>query len=339
MRTFPRKPIPGDPNDPKSLTAMLHGYLLWMETHHYAGDTVSVRRITLSQFVQWCLDRDVTDPRRVTREMIERYQRHLYHYRKENGETLCVSSQLHRLIALRSWFTYLARQRHIQANPTAELVLPREEHRLPRHTLTVSEAEAVLEQPDIRTPFGLRDRAMLETFYSTGMRRSELARLELSDIDRERNTILIRLGKGRKDRVVPIGGRALAWIDKYLQEVRPDFLHDGSQAVLFLSKTGRAMHANHLSALVAGYVRSAGIAKRGGCHLFRHTTATLMHEAGADVRHIQALLGHARLTTTQIYTQVSIKKLREVHERTHPARMKRKDNNKPDGDDQKKTQP
>ena len=103
------------------------------------------------------------------------------------------------------------------------MVLPRDEQRLPRHTLSQSETEAVLVQADISTPFGLRDRAMLEILYSTGIRRAELAALELSDIDRDRKTLLIRLGKGKKDRVVPIGERALAWIDKYLAEVRPDF--------------------------------------------------------------------------------------------------------------------
>ena len=295
---------------------MLHRFLLWMETHHYSQGTVAVRRIELSPFVQWCLDRGVTDPRDVTREMLERFQRYLFHYRKRNGERLNVSSQLHRLISLRSWFSWLVRERHIPTNPAAEMLLPREPHRLPRHTLTCSEAEAVLAQTDVTTIFGLRDLAMLETFYSTGIRRAELAALELSDIDRDRRTLLIRQGKGRKDRVVPIGQRALAWIDKYVKEVRPEFLRHGgctirdpSQHVLFLTRNGRPLHVNHLSQLVREYVERAGLAKRGGCHLFRHTTATLMLEGGADVRYIQALLGHARLTTTQIYTQVSIKKL------------------------------
>ena len=334
MRKFPTKPIPGDAADPQSLTAMLARYLLWMEVHHYSIDTVSVRRLTLSLFIQWCLDRGMTQTPGVTREVLERYQRHLYHYRTRNGERLALASQRHWLTALRSWFAWLTRQRLILVNPASELELPKEEHRLPRHALAASEAEAVLERPDITRPLGLRDRAMLETFYSTGIRRKELARLELSDIDRERRTLLIRQGKGRKDRVVPIGDRALAWIDKYLRECRPKFVHHGgcairdpSQHVLFLTRTGRSLHPNHLSALVRGYVQGAGTAKRGACHLFRHTTATLMHENGADIRHIQALLGHSRLDTTQIYTQVSIKKLREVHERTHPAHLKPKENN------------
>ena len=113
----------------------------------------------------------------------------------------------------------------------------------------------------------------------------------------------------------------MAWIDKYLAEVRHEFVQDSTNLTVFLTTTGRAMHPNQLSALVRRYLERAGIAKAGACHLFRHSTATLMLEAGADVRYIQALLGHASLSTTQIYTHVSITKLREVHERTHPARL------------------
>ena len=186
-------------------------------------------------------------------------------------------------------------------------------------SLSQSEVEAVLAQPDLATPLGLRDRAMLETLYSTGLRREEVLALHLSDLDRQHGTLLVRRGKGNKDRFVPIGTRALAWIDKYLSEVRPALAQDSCTPILFLTKTGRAMHPNHFSAEVREYLEKAGIAKAGACHLFRHSTATLMLEGGADVRYIQAMLGHTSLATTQIYTHVSIAKLREVHEKTHPA--------------------
>jgi integrase/recombinase XerD len=192
---------------------------------------------------------------------------------------------------------------------------------LPRHALTLSEVEAVLAQADLTNLCGLRDRAIMETLYSTGLRRTEALTLELADLDRERDTVLVRQGKGKKDRFVPIGRRALAWIDKYLAEVRPKFLTDARTTTLFLSSRGGPLQSNQLSALVRKYLEQAGIAKPGACHLFRHTAATLMLEGGADVRYIQAFLGHNSLATTQIYTHVSILKLREVHERTHPARL------------------
>ena len=253
--------------------------------------------------------------------MLERFQRHVYYYRQRNGQPLSLSSQSHRLTSLRRWFAWLVRQRILEHDPAHDLQLPRDERRLPRHPLSVREVEAVLAQADLTTPHGLRNRAILEVLYSTGLRRDEALGLEHTDLDRERGTLLVRSGKGKKDRFVPIGARALAWIDKYLAEARPLLAHRAETPLVFVSKNGHRLHANQLSKIVRDYLRAAGIAKPGACHLFRHTTATLMLEAGADVRYIQALLGHTRLSTTQIYTHVSITKLREVHQRTHPARL------------------
>jgi integrase/recombinase XerD len=226
-------------------------------------------------------------------------------------------------VPLRVWFRWLSRERHILHNPASELELPRLEHRLPKHVLTVAEVEAVLAQPDVHDPLGLRDRAIVETLYSTGMRRLELAHLKLYDLDTERGTVMIRQGKGKKDRMIPIGERAAAWIDKYVREARPHLVVEPDDGTVFLSSAGEPFSIDHLSDLVRGYVDAAKIGKRGACHLFRHTMATLMLEGGADIRFIQAMLGHADLSTTQIYTLVSIRKLKEIHTATHPARMER----------------
>ena len=184
--------------------------------------------------------------------------------------------------------------------------------------------ELVLQQPNIADVVGIRDRAILETLYSTGMRRTELLRLKLPEIDRHRGLITIRAGKGKKDRVVPIGERALAWIDKYLNEVRPQFVCEPDDGTVFLTGQGEPFSPNHLSALARVYVEASQIGKNGACHLFRHTMATLMLEHGADIRFIQQMLGHAKLDTTQIYTHVSIRALKEIHSATHPsARLQR----------------
>ena len=319
-----RQPLPGDPSDPQSLTALLHRYLIWMETHHFAAQTVQIRRRQLSRFLLWCDDRSVTQPCEVTPEMIERFQRHLFYYRKQDGQPLCLSSQAHWLTALRGWFAWMKDQHVLEHNPATEMQLPREEQRLPRHPLSVAEVEAVLEQSDVTTPLGLRNRALLETLYSTGMRRSEALRLELSDLDRQRGVVLIRQGKGHKDRFTPIGERALAWIDRYLRQARHHLVQDPAQHLLFVSNRGGPLDPNNFSALVRRYLNQAGVHKQGACHLFRHTTASLMLDQGADVRHVQEILGHKSLQTTQIYTHVSIGKLCEVHARTHPARLVRR---------------
>ena len=198
-------------------------------------------------------------------------------------------------------------------------------HRLPMHVLSASDAESVLAQPDVNDSLGLRDRAILETFYSTGMRRLELANLKLYDLDAERGTVTIRQGKGKKDRVIPIGDRASAWVDKYVQDARPQLVVEPDDGIVFLSNAGEPFSLDHLSDLVRVHVDGAKIGKRGACHLFRHTMATLMLENGADIRYIQAMLGHADLKTTQIYTQVSIRHLKQIHSATHPAQLPKKD--------------
>ena len=177
--------------------------------------------------------------------------------------------------------------------------------------------------PSGETAHQRRDRAILELLYSSGLRRKEVLGLVRSDIDRERRVILVRLGKGKKDRMIPIGDRAVAWIRKYISEVRPIFVTPPDEGMLFLTTQGDAFSRQGLSRIVRTYVEDANINKTGSCHLFRHTMATLMLENGADTRYIQEILGHADLSSTQIYTKVSIQKLKEIHRATHPAKSKR----------------
>ncbi|MES9904936.1 MAG: tyrosine-type recombinase/integrase [Sedimenticola sp.] len=222
-------------------------------------------------------------------------------------------------------FKWLTKNNHILYNPASELDLPRKERRLPKVILTADEAETILNQPDTTSSIGKRDRAILETFYSTGIRRAELSALSLYDIDWERETLFVNQGKGKKDRVVPIGERALRWIENYQQRIRPELLVDPSETALFLNYKGERLVPDGLSFLVRRYIEQAGIEKPGSCHLFRHTMATAMLENGADIRFIQEILGHEKLDTTQQYTHVSIVKLKEIHRATHPAAKLRRD--------------
>jgi integrase/recombinase XerD len=152
----------------------------------------------------------------------------------------------------------------------------------------------------------------------------EMATLNLFDLDSERGTLIVRQGKGKKDRMIPIGERAVAWCQLYLDEVRPSLVYGEDLGTLFLTRRGEVFTPDRLTQMVTRYVEEADIGKRGSCHLFRHAMATLMLEGGADIRFIQEMLGHANLATTQIYTQVAIQKLKEIHSATHPgARLKR----------------
>ena len=308
------------------LGMMLDEHLRHLAAKGFTENTLKVRRVHIEMFLAWCTERGLTEPVEITRPVLERYQRHLFHYRKKDGEPLTFSSQHARLAPLKVWFRWMTRQNYILHNPASELELPRLGFQLPS-VLSQDETEQVLAQPDVADPVGVRDRAILETLYSTGMRRTELLNLKLYDVDRKRGVVTIRQGKGKKDRVIPVGERALAWVDKYLNEVRPVIVVEPDDGMVFLTAIGEPFTPNHLSSLVHGYVEAAQIGKTGACHLFRHTMATLMLEGGADIRFIQEMLGHARLDTTQIYTHVSIRKLKKIHEATHPAAgLKRKKN-------------
>ena len=300
------------------MQAMIAEYIHHLEIQAFTNDTRSVRRVHLYMFERWAAERGLLEPIEITRPVLERYQRYLFHYRKKDGKPLSFSSQHSRLVPLRMWFKWMTRQNYLLHNPASELELPRLSKPLPR-VLTAAEAETVLQQPDIEDPVGLRDRAILETFYSTGMRRVELVNLKLYDVDREAGIVTIREGKGRKDRVIPIGERAVLWIDKYLDESRPRLVVEPDDMTVFLTAQGEPFSRNSLSLIIREYVEQARIGKRGACHLFRHTMATLMLEGGADIRFIQQMLGHARLDTTQIYTHVSIRMLKQIHAATHPA--------------------
>ena len=315
----------GNLGDPQGMAVFLERFLEWMRVTNYSEKTVENRQLYLSYFIIWAEDRGITRPNEVTKPILERYQRYLYHYRKKDGQPLSFRSQHSRLIPIRAWFKWLTRNNHILYNPASELELPRLERRLPKHVLTIREAETVLRVPNLSDPLGIRDRAILEVLYSTGIRRMEVCNLKLFDMDVDRGTLMVRQGKGKKDRMVPIGSRALLWIDKYITEVRHTLLLDPNDTTLFITHLGEGFTPNRLTQMVREYVDAADIGKRGSCHLFRHTMATLMLENGADVRFIQAMLGHAKLETTQIYTQVSIRKLKEIHEATHPAKMNREE--------------
>jgi integrase/recombinase XerD len=172
---------------------------------------------------------------------------------------------------------------------------------------------------EIEEPIGLRDRALLEVLYSTGMRRLEIVRLKLYDLSLDRGLLLINQGKGSKDRYVPIGARARLWLEKYIREGRPQLVSEPDDFTVFLTAQGEPFSRDHLSFAVKERIDAAKLGKTGSCHLFRHTMATLMHEGGADIRHIQAILGHEDIRTTQIYTQVAIRALQQIHSATHPA--------------------
>jgi len=294
-------------------------YLLWMKVHNYADTTISCRERYLGYFICFAKARGITDALAVSFELLQEYQRELFAHRKRDGEPLSFGTQAQRLVPVAQFFSWLRRTGGIGANPAADLTMPRPDRRLPEATLSAPEMAELLRIPDVSKPLGLRDRAVLEVFYSCALRRAELIDLCVRDVDFERGTVFVRCGKGAKDRYVPIGERALFWLRLYTELARPGFIGDEPRDQLFVSSVGTPLCADWLSRKIRRYLALAGIDKQGSCHLLRHTVATLMLEGGADIRYVAEMLGHARLETTQRYTRVSIDRLRVVHAATHPA--------------------
>lgn len=312
-------------------------YLQSMILRNCSERTIEYWAMNLLRFNTWCADRGIEEITELTPEILSAYRQHLFHYRNEHtNKPLKFSTQCCYLIVVRRWFTWLHAQGVLPDDIGRNFEIPKPEKRLPMEILTADEVESMLNQTNVKRPLGIRDRAIIETFYSTGIRNSELMNLQLYDVDEERKIVVIRQGKGKKDRVVPIGDRAIQWTKKYMADVRPDLVaQTDPHQILFVAATGRPFVRGHLSIIVRSYLKKAGIKKKGSCHLLRHTAATLMMENGADLRSLQQFLGHARLTTTQIYTHVSISRLQEVHAKTHPAsRQKKRRKKQKDGDRQ-----
>lgn len=310
------------PLTPHYLTQRQH-LIEWLATLSAKGQSPRTQesyRERLLPFVTWCEARGVMTAQQVSQTVLEAYQRHLHRYRKANGQPLTAGGQLARLTALRSFFRWLLKRHIILHNPAELLELPKAEKHLPSQVFSENETLQVLDSVEVDTLPGLRNRAILEMLWSTGIRRMELAGLMTGDVDVIRGVAYVRHGKGNKDRVVPVGKTALLWLARYLKDVRPRLAQRYDSGHLFLTNKGTGLKRSTLTQLAGQAIREkAQINKPGACHIFRHSMATQMLENGADTRHIQAILGHEKLETTQIYTRVTTGHLQQVHARTHPA--------------------
>jgi len=254
----------------------------------------------------------------VTPEIINGYQQQLFTATTRHGRPMALQSQAAYLISLKTFFRFLVQHDHILYNPTALLELPRRDRNLPRSILTKQEVQRLLAQPDLGTLQGYRDRTILEIFYATGIRAREMRQLDVYDPDISKGTLMIRDGKGNKDRVVPLTATAAEFIDGYLHNVRAKLLRGGPTDTLILSNAGQRLSVYCLQHYLQRYLPRAKISKPVTCHVLRHTCATHLLAGGADIRYIQQLLGHASLATTQIYTRVEISDLKRAHRKYHP---------------------
>lgn len=294
------------------MRAALEDFILHLATERGLSDNyqLSTRR-SLESFIGWAeKTRQLTDPAGVTLAHVQEFLAH----RKRAG--LAAASIKLEVVAVKIFFRWLAGERRIPRDPAEVLPLPRIERYLPE-TLNERDVERLLDGPDTTLPLGLRDRAMLELLYASGLRASELtgARLENLDLD----TRFIRVtGKGGKTRIVPIGTKACAAIGTYLEKERPQLVSKRTGSHVFLSRHGKALTTVRLWQIVKASAQRAGLDTRVYPHLMRHSFATHLLSGGADLRVIQEMLGHADIATTQIYTHVDQSRLKETHRKFHP---------------------
>ena len=290
-----------------------------LQVRQYANGSRVFYEMVLGLFAAWLAERDITQADQVTRAMVEAYQRHLSRQLGPTGKLLAVNTQYSRLKAIMTFFRWAVRKHHVPANPAADIDLPKLPQPLP-DTLSTAEVEMLLAQPDLASPAGVRDRAIIEVLWSTGLRRAEVLSLTLHDIDEQRGIVRVVRGKGGKDRVVPIGPRALAWLARYLHEVRAVCCRDTSDLSVWLRpENGAPLTVHALTPRIKKYLKAAGLVRKGACHLLRHAMASQLLENGCDVRLIQSILGHSKLDTTALYTHVSIRQLQAAHAAFHPG--------------------
>ena len=282
-----------------------------------SDNTLEAYRRDLRRYVAFLASRDVTSARDVDEALVRSFLASLSASTHGDDELPYRATSVARtLSAVRSFHRFLMREGVTGRDPAGGVHRPRLPRTLPR-PLSVDEIRRLLEAPDPSTPSGLRDRAILELLYAAGLRISEMTGLDVDDVDLERRRVRV-LGKGGKEREVPLGGFACAAVGAYLTRARPDFASPSSRAALFLNQRGGRISRQSCARLLATHATTAGIERPVSLHTLRHSFATHLLEGGADVRVVQELLGHASVATTQIYTLVTKEHLREVYYTSHP---------------------
>lgn len=264
----------------------------------------------LRQYVEYLEEHPELQNDAVSRQTVVSY---LLYLQNQGKATATIAR---RLAALKAFYQFLVRENYVQGDPTAKLESPKLQRRLPR-VLTIAEVESILSQPDPRYAGGLRDKAMLEVLYATGIRVSELVALRIEDVNLD-SAFLRCLGKGSKERVVPIGSVAISALRNYLDHGRPKLVRVTDETALFINHHGHRLTRQGFWKIVKKYADEAHVDKDITPHTLRHSFATHLLENGADLRSVQEMLGHADISTTQIYTHLTQGKLREVYAKSHP---------------------
>lgn len=287
-----------------------------LKVKNYSRATIESYSQGARDLFSWLSTQGISDIRKVTKPILIDYHLHLA---EQKQKTLSLSTLSVRIRAVKRLFEFLELGNKILINPAESIKEPRKEKRFPRVILTPSEVTKILDQPNLSTRTGIRDRTVLEIFYSTGIRLEEMTKLTIYDIDLKGGLLRVNKGKFAKDRVIPLGKHAVRFLKEYITKIRPHHTKKNrSIRTLFVNQSGGALGKQVIGIKIRGYARSAKIQKHVTAHTFRHTFATELVKNGADIRAVQKMLGHSDLSVTHIYVKVAGAEIQKTHQRHHP---------------------
>jgi integrase/recombinase XerD len=298
-----------------------------LRVKNYAEGSIKRYSYSIEDFYEFLsFNTEISHISQIDKQTILDYQKHLYQRPKKRqpDKKIHPTTQAKNISCLNVFFKFLLRQNIIITNPCDDIELPRQQKSLPKSILSKREINKLLSQPNTSTILGYRDRALLELLYSTGLRLNEARNLSIYDINFNAGLVKVNQGKGRQDRIVPLGAIAAEYIRDYIQNIRPSLATAVSGSLLFLNRRGQKISKTGINNIVKYYARKAGLKKHTTTHTLRHTCATLMLKGNADIRHIQEMLGHKSIESTQIYTKVLPLDLKRVHQKTHPREKEAK---------------
>jgi integrase/recombinase XerD len=298
---------------------LLFGFREHLKVKNYSPVSISAYSDHLRGLFDYLKEKEIADIKRVTRDTLKDYQLKITEHKDQEGKPYTIATISLKIRAIRRFFEYLEETNQILVNPAEYLKEPEKETRLPRVVLTEDEVRKILDQPNLSSMTGIRDRTILEVFYSTGIRLEEMVNLTIYDCDLQGGLLRVNKGKFAKDRVIPLGRHAVRFLKEYITHVRPHHTRE-NKAIrnLFVNQSGKPLSKVIIEIVVRNYAREAGIQKKVTPHIFRHTFATQLVKNGADITAVQKMLGHSDLRVTHIYTKVAGIEVKRTHNSHHP---------------------
>lgn len=310
-------------NETSLIEAMVR-YLDDCTLNEQSPRTIENKQYEMRSFLRWHIVHHGALLRQLSKDSIDDYKRYLLIYRNpQTNKGIDKATRRNKVMAVKTFCKTMFDLEYLLHNPALKVRIPKAQTKIMKSILQKDEVAAIFAQTHLHDLKGTRDRAMLAVFHACGLRRNEITKLTMSSVNCEAGVIFIEQGKGAKDRIVPIAADAIDIIQYYIETVRPTLLSFGSGNFLFIDNKGNPYKGGQVTAMITRYKRRAGVAKPGASNLYRHTTATTMLDNGADIRVIQAVLGHKNLATTQIYTHVAVRKLCNDYNKYHPAALER----------------